>query len=545
MKVLKEHKWSLLGIFVLGIILMIPMIINPYHIGDDTPYHIGQVAAVEKSIESFGGFGNSIVPMVAKDYGYASRMLYPPLSHTVMGWMYHAVKQSGINITDVFKFTHVLILILSGISMYVLSFKLSKSKKIALFSSFIYMSFPYQLSDHYVRASMAECFLFPFLPMIFTGIISLFDGKVKSFYPFFVIGYVGAILSHFTIMLYFTVFLALFLLVYYKKVFRKEFLIPFCIATICVLGISLFYLETMVEFKLFSEIAVFQKNMMTQKVWSLLPWEFLPFSHYRDYITFGCSIIPFLLLVITIWKRKQFTFPKYSKGFIIFGVAVILVTSILFPWNKLPSILTMIQFSWRFMAFLAIIIAIFAPICLEKVHKKSSLFLLMILMIGVSLSEIHFQSDVLMNNNVEEVIESGAGLGWQREYLPMSVHRNNNYYEARSQDIIVLVGNARITNFETKTPNLSFHIDLKDKAIVELPRIFYYGYSLKMENGTQIPLKENEKAFVEAELTESGDYYLTYPGTLKKRCANFVSYFSIVASVVGYFGYLFLTRRKK
>lgn len=256
-KTIKKHKWSILGIFLMSVFLMGIFLLNPYHENDDTVYHIANIVSLKDSMNLHGLLGSPILPNLAGGFGYASHLLYPPLAHTVSAVVYFFLGQWGVDVTDCLKLVHFFVFFLSGIAMYEFAYKIHQDKKVAFFSSILYLSFPYHLSEHYVRDAMGELFVFPFIPMILSGVVSLLDGDKKAFYPLFVIGYVGAMLSHFTIMIYFTIFLAIFLLVYHKRVFKKEFLIPFSIATVSVLGISLFFLESMVEYKIHGHIAVF------------------------------------------------------------------------------------------------------------------------------------------------------------------------------------------------------------------------------------------------------------------------------------------------
>ena len=96
--------------------------------------------------------------------------------------------------------------------MYICSDRFSKNKLLAFIASVIYLSSSYHLNEIYVRDAEAESILFIFLPLVILGVKELLEGNKKWFYPCFIIGYVGGILSHFTMMIYVTIFLAITLL---------------------------------------------------------------------------------------------------------------------------------------------------------------------------------------------------------------------------------------------------------------------------------------------------------------------------------------------
>lgn len=543
MKKLSEHKWSILGIILFSVLLMMPMLLNPYQENDDTIYHVANVISLTDSIRMHGILGSPILPNLANGFGYASHLLYPPLSHTITAFVNCFFSNIGLSVTQSFQFVHVLVFLLSGITMYEFAYKLSKNKKIAFVSSLIYLSSPYHLSEHYVRDAIAELFVFPFLPMILSGVVSLLEGNKKAFYPLFVIGYVGGILSHFTLMIYFTIFLAIFLLIYYKKVFQREFLTHFSIATFSVLMICLFFLVPMVEYKIHGGIAVFLEGVMSWGVYgtSLWPHEYFPFVHFHDGVTFAFLLPTVILFLITCFQykhKKLKTFP-YAKGFAIMMLCCLFCSTKLFYFDLLPSLLYMIQFAWRLCAFVAIGAAIFAPLCLRNVSNKTLIFLVL-LFASFSLIEIHYRCDNEFIHSNEETVVSGAAMGWQHEYLPENAYRNEEYYENRNSEILVKKG-SRATILDSNVPNLKF--EAKKDSILELPRLYYIGYKLENDRGENVTIYENENGFVEVEIKEDGVYTLTYPGTKLDQISNVLSIVSVFGSILVYFLYLFSKKR--
>lgn len=530
MKKILEHKWSLIGILLFSLLLMMPLLLSPYHENDDTIYHVANVFSLTDSFKMHGLFGSPILPNLANNFGYASHLLYPPLSHTVTSVFYYFF--SNFSVTQIFQFVHVLVFILSGFCMYELAFKVSKNKKVAFVSSLIYLSSPYHLAEHYVRDALAELFVFPFLPMILSGVVSLLDGDRKKFFLLFVIGYVGGILSHFTLMIYFTIFLAIFLLVYSKKVFQKDFLKPFIIATFVVIGSCAFFLFPMIEYKIHGGIAVFLEGVMSWGVYgtSLWPHEFLPFANFHDGVSFSFLLPTVILFLITCYQYKRIESIQYAKGFMIMMLVCLFCTTKLFYFDLLPSLLYMIQFAWRFCAFLAIGAALFAPICLRNVSLKTLGFLFFLLA-SFSLIEIHFRCDNVFQHSKEETLVSGAAMGWQHEYLPENALQNEEYYETRNQEILVKKG-MKAEIIESSVPNLIF--EAQKDSILELPRLYYLGYELKNEQGEIIPYYENEMGFLEVEIGESGKYYLTYPGTKIAQIGKYISIITVIGYILGY-----------
>jgi len=534
MKNFKKHKWSLAIILFGAIILMLPMFLNPYHENDDSIYHLANILSVAESMKHHGLFGSPILPLLANDFGYASHLLYPPLAHTLTGLVYH-LSSSFLSLETVMKIIHFLVLLASGYAMYGLALKFNKNSKVACLSSLLYMTFPYQLSESYVRSALGESFLFIFLPLILSGLLSLLNGDKKRFYPLFVIGYVGGILSHFTVMIFATLFFAIFLLFYHKKVFKKEFLIPFIIASSFVLGITLFYLTPMIEYKIKGGIAVFMPNLMSQGIYytTLWPWQFLPTAWQNNEVSFHFTIISLILMGITIWKHKKITFPEYTKGLILVFIIFFIMITKAFYWDALPSILFMLQFAWRLVTFTGLAFVLIAPLCLLKTENKKIFGVLIIFILALSLGEIHFRNENLINVHTnEEIIASGSSIGWQQEYLPINAHESE-YWQTRDHEIHFQKGQGEISIIESQTPTLKFEVkNIQEEVILELPRFFYLGYTLENDQQEGIFIQENSNGFIETKISRNGIYTLKYKGTTFMKIANIISIVAIIMFIV-------------
>lgn len=533
-KKLKKHLLPIFLLILSALALMFIFITSPYHQNHDTVIHLANIEETKNAITIENLYPNEISKHIANDFGYGNRLFYPPLGYLTAGYSAKILDTTlGVGTLDTMKIVYTVSLLLSGFTMYFFSYKLLKSRKLAFLSGLIYMAIPYHLSDIYVRDAIAETFLFPFLPLILLGVYNLLEGNKKAFYPQFIIGYVGGILSHFTMMLYFTFFLAIFLLIYHKKVFKKDFLLPFILATILTILITGFFLESMLIHKLFGNYVAFQEGAMAGKIWGLgnYPWDFL-----LNYPTNGVNhsfpiLVSVLLLLVFLW-RKKLSFPKYTKGFITFGLLAYLMTTYLFPWDILPSSFRILQFPWRLETFLALIVSLYAPTALQNKSVKLVAFFACFILIN-SIAFTRFGSDTIYNL---ENRNYNDGMGWQMEYLPVKTKENLDYFNSRDHEIHTSDGTAFITLDDV--PNLNFSISsVTDTTIVELPRIYYFGYVLKDESGTTYKLEESPYGFLQVELTD-GNYYLTYEGTTLNKILKKVSLGTIVTSLVVYIGYL-------
>ena len=525
-KLLDKHYVMVIGIFLVALGLLLPLLVNEYHIGNDTMYHLATISSIKDLIKTnfLSGITGKILPNIGNGFGYGSRLFYPPIFHTCTAYLSYFLDTLGIGLTTSVKIFYLLTFFLSGITMYICSYRYTKKKSLSFIASVIYLASSYHLSEIYVRDAQAESLLFIFLPLIILSIKELLEGHKKWFYPCFIIGYVGGILSHFTMMIYVTIFLGITMLILYKKVFTKEFIIPFIKGCILVLLLSLFFFEPLFEHKLLGNYMVYKKWVMSLGVWHTTLWGIeyvLPIDSSGIYFYFSIVVI-ILMIYLLLRRRDIFREDKY-KLIGIFTLISFIMSTRYSPWKIMPYSLFMIQFGWRLVALVILGFSLMAPLSLEKSSRSLKLLCIIGIIIPGVLG-IHFANDSIFKE-----VDYTYGLGWQNEYMPVNLMDHKDYYDSRSHNVINMDTKEEVSVKEEDYPKISFSI--KDEGTYELPRIFYYGYSLVDESGEEITLKESENGFLEANL-EMGDYTLEFKGSLIYRVCSLISLGTLISIIV-------------
>lgn len=527
----KNNRIYVLGIIFVSILLFIPMFVNPYHINNDTLFHVANVDVLVKIINEnfFGGILEKIVPLIGNNFGYGTRLFYPQLSQTLLAYLTYFFQFINIDLINSMKIFHFLVFLISGIVMFYASNRFFKNSKLSFVSAIIYLTSSYHLNEIYVRDAEAESMVFIFLPLIITAIKELLEGNRKAFYYLFVIGYVGGILSHFTLMIYFTLLLGISMLFFWKKIFKKEFIVPFLKACALVFLLTAFFFEPLFEHKFLGNYRVYQKWVMSLGIQHTALWGFeyfVPFDY--DNIIFNLSIITIILLVALFkYHRKEFKNDNY-KLILIFSCLSLWLSTVYFPWIIMPYTLFMIQFGWRLVTFVILGISFIAPLALKNV-KKNSIFIIVI--VGLIISgflSIHYATEEIFSM---DKINYVYGMGWQREYLPVKTEENADYFNNRNEDVISDNKEATIKVLENNVPNLIFEVETKDIIEVEMPRLFYFGYYLEDQDGNFYEVYENEKGFLAAKV-KSGTYILTFKGSKAYQICFGISSLTLISIIV-------------
>lgn len=536
-------------LFIISIVLLFPLLNHNYFYGHDTGFHIANIVSLSEQLNWSNLFHLKILPIIANNFGYGTNIFYPNLPHFITALVYKYLPGSiftSIKITDFF------LIFFSGITMYTFMKKITKNKNLSFLSTLFYMTAPYKIYDYLYRDALAESFVFVFMPLIFLGIYYLLHQQYKKFYFYFVIGYVGLLNSHLIMSIYITIFLSIFLLIHLKNIWNKETIFRLLLATFLVILISLPFLIPLFTHMLNGNYVAFTKGEMSNRfgVYGnglflfqfLLGWKKIGF-HMINWLALGL-IIYFLYKLKKENKLKKLIKSNdlFSMGFICMFLGIWL-SSHLFPWFLLPNFLLMIQFPYRLGVLTSFGVSILSYFALNLWNSKK------IIVLSI-LSCILFASlPMVMQKYTKEDLNfynfSSVGMGYQEEYLPIRAKYNKEYFEHRNAEVLLLEGNADIQIIYNDTPDLTFTVKNTNYARLELPRLYYLGYTIKTNNKngdrTYLEYQESTNGFIEIEVEEDATIEVTYENTKLGRIGTNISIVTLFIFLI----YLLIKKEKK
>ena len=424
-------------LFCVIFLIMIPYIFsNKYIDGNDSNFHISNIFSIYTGMKQ--GVVSNVLPVIAHNFGYATRIFYPRLAHFSAALVTLIING---NVICGLKIIHFMAFFLSAVMMYKLVNKLFNHKLSAIISAIFYLSFPYMITETFVRDSIAESFIFIFVPMILLGLYELFHGDKKYFYLWFILGYVGLINSHLVLAVYFTAFAFIYLLLNIKKVFDKENLLALITSSTLILLLTATFTIPMLQHKSLNAYTVFKDDGMANGgsvAGSTMGFKdfFIqkPCAAYSD-ITYYLNLLGFGLAVYAIViNKKIFVKDEQNNFFKFLFIATIICTflmSKLCPWVIFPKTLLMIQFAWRLEAILLLLLSILAGSVFKTIENKKIRVVVVIITITFNVFTVYnaYNFDILKDRKLEDIDMSSYGMGWQREYLPTNTENNLEYFD--------------------------------------------------------------------------------------------------------------------
>jgi len=574
LKNLTEKKWFCYGLilFVSGLIC-IPLFSSQINLfQDDGVQHICRFIGTEKSwIE------NPIFPVIMSDFcnefGYSWNLFYSIFT----AYVPLLFRFFGASYLTCLKLFLYLVTALSGFTMFAFTKRVTKNEKIALLASIFYILFPYRITDMYMRIAIAELASFIFLPMVFHGIYAIFEDcqdkeKSKPLSLILVMGTVGLILTHTVITLYTAIFAFAYVVMQYKKI-NKKVIWQLGISLLLVLLLTAFFLVPLLEHRLATEYEVFQKGRMSRievlEYYKLDGWQLIYAQTQDNIFGIGFMLLIGVVFAIIAFKKKRIELEEKRQTifFLLLGFLCSLMTLKFFPFEKLPEILCMIQFTFRLLEFIGFFLSFVAAVGMIRLFPKfdtGDIVVMAVISFLILVPLNHWISydtngwkEELLYGAVPVTEETGrvhAGCA-SFEYLPTKAFQNLDYLIHREKGVVFLEGEAEIQG-EGKEENRTY-VKLtaqSNQLSVELPYIYYLGYTVKVRQAETgqwktIPTYESEKGFLATDLMdlEEGQNYeifVSYTGTKLMRISLMVSILTVLGIEIAYWLY-FRKKRKK
>lgn len=375
-----------------------------------------------------------------------------------------------------------------------------------------------------------------------------------------ILGSICLILTHTVIAMYTAIICFIYLLTQIKKLKNKKVIKKLITSLVFILLITSFFYVPLIEHKLSANYEVFKEGRMERTdvliafKLSFLELFITPKTNIMTYEIGLLSVVLLVLSPIVIKKVKQkcknTDFYRFYIFSLILGVVSIIMTLKIFPFEKLPSILKMLQFSFRMLEFSSFFFAFVASVnigvLLKKVKYKDIIVITIVLALLTCTFIPHLQfKDNIDENRLIETVPVTAQTGRVHagcasfEYLPSKAFENRAYIETRTDEVIVLKGSAQITNQTKENTNLICTIsNVVEETNIEFPYIYYLGYNVILEqNGeiTKLETYETENGFLGTTIPilENGAIKVCYKGTILMKVFAVISLLSTIV-LLGY-----------
>ena len=481
----QENETDFWLLVLLSLILSLPLLLpDSYGLAEDMFFHLSRIEGISQGIRS-GYFPVRDELYWLKNYGYGTGYFYPDL------FLYFPVllRLLGFSLLSTYKIFAVVCTFFSLLSFY-LTAKIIFRKRIAGLAASILFGFcAYRAIALFYRGAIGEIQAFIFLPLVVLGLYFLFSGEPERWWVF-ALGFWGLLSSHIISLTLAGITTVAFLLVHIRRIFRdRRILTGLLKAAAVVLLLGAGFLLPMAEQMngndlLMNLLVSTQRGGLTPNNINPVKNLFVFFHDWQyDANYFRCVYpgwmllgVPLMRLILLIRKNKV---PKAADVMLIWGIVLMLCSTDLLPWTHMVWLLNRIQFTWRLLAPVSVLLPVcgglfLAELCSERYAGAA----VGILAITCTVCTFPIYQDTIVNRTVPEdefIMQDNRVAGM--EYMPIGL--DPEFVDKNRDTVAVIPEDAEILSHKRRGLSFTFSFAYdgdEDTLTFTVPLIRYYGF---------------------------------------------------------------------
>ena len=261
-------------------------------------------------------------------------------------------------------------------------------------------------------------------------------------------------------------------------------------------------------------------------------------------VVFSFGIVMLFSILLTPFCIKKKKDDETYLNFLLLAILALYMCTKAFPWIIMPRFLTIVQFAWRleglFIFFISYIcaenIALISKMLKDNKNILSAVVIICAIICSfVSTTKFYVKDNLEKDRAYEQAtidLEKIGPYNINRDYLPVKAINNISYMQNREDKVLLLNEDGKVTIEDEQKDGLNLSFNAKDveNAILELPYIYYHGYTVKI-NDKQIATFESENGFVEIHLNEAGKVNVSYTGTVLEKIGFGISGITVIGLI--------------
>ncbi len=509
---------------------------------DDTEFHLLRLESLVDSIRH-GDLFPKIYPELYEGYGYAIPLFYCNFFLYIPA----ALCLLGVPLLVSYNFYNLLLIAATLFFSYHAAKKITGSTDAGFFFSALYTGSAYFAVDLLKRGAVGETQAFVFAPLVLLGIYNSVYGNSKRNYAL-VFGFLALALSHLLSLLLFSLFYLAFLILNIGRIIKEpKRLLHIALAACAVMVLGAFYLFPLAEQMLTTRFFAEWHTAVFHPIWETISLKNLFVTLGSTQSTACCIGVTMLLAFVLRFFFKPLPktgLEKFRDCCVVGGVFCLYAATAYFPWLRLDPYINIIQFPWRFFLPGTLLLAMAASIMLGallKDKKRASVMaacllccLLCVLQsLYISVPEFKYQQSPPISDAHAGILREGDAFELVDENY-LHINNDREFWAGRpfvpvSNYDDVLASNTR----ERTVTTVKFSGNTHEDAVLDLPLVYYLGYSAKTDDGAQLEIRPSEHGVLEVKLgaLPSGTITVAYTGTVIQHISPWISVASIAAAL--------------
>lgn len=535
-----------------------PMFMTYLYNGDDLCYHLARIEGIKDGILD-GQVPVIIMPEALKGNGYLNAM-YPYLFLYIGAFL----RICRVSIALSYKSVIFLSNLGAAVCAYFAFRSIAKSRRTVMLAVVLYTLMPYRFTNIFSRGDLGETLALTFWPLVIAGIYHIIFGDRKKWH-YLVIGFSGIMQSHILSAVYAAGFCIIAVLVFIVDVCKEKRYGEIVKAAGVTVLLNLWFIVPFLYYYFNEELGTdilrwsgyFEQSINPSNMTQTLS------LYNKQYFSLGLPLLGCLgiavLHLICDRTKKHTKLDGYLVFLLVMGCILTYMTTGYFPSMEicrrngfLNSIMTMLQFPWRFLGPACACILFAGGIWLSESEilkpYKNLVFALLIGLNLLTILSIPTDNSHMPYENVSATASKGheskmaanIGLFYPHEWRLSGIED-----EKLVTSVIVSDLNHVNVSGYIKNGTKAQAVYTADAAgtYIEMPVLNYAGYRAYDENGHRLGIIDGEQHRIRLELLGDGKehaIYLRFGPVAAFIIADVVSALSIAGIV-----YLYYRKRRR
>ena len=541
-------KFIKIIIFLFSLLVFLWPLTRPGLIaGHDTGARFVHVQMMAKALKD-GQFPVRWVEGPTKGLSHPLFNYYPPLFYYPPAILILL----GVGLVPAVYTTLALSAIIGWLGMYLFVKKLAGSLP-AVISASIFIFTPYRISQIYVRAAYGEFLATALIPWAFLGIYNLYNdyNRYNYYKNFLLLSFsLAAILTSHqpTFIMILPALLAWIGYLWIIRASRKEMLISFLAIGVALLLAASFVIPLIGESQFIRPVGLsagyfdFRQHFATigQLIYS--PWGYgVSQPGPNDGMSFQVGVLNWVVVAGAVGLLLYNLYKNYNRyNYYIFFLSLFLFSLFMSTSASLPiwerfSILSYIQYPWRYLAVSVLATSVLAGLVFYNLYNRYNhyknyillLFLFLPILFNLKyLAPAAYLSRDIFNFGSKNFPRTDALNGLEPSYFPARVSQINS--DPSIPRFRLVQGKAKIKSLTDKITFQEFSAQVTSPATIRINTHYFPGWQARIDNGKEVSLVtpgfNNPEGNMEITLTP-GNYKvsLQFTNTPIRRLANYLS----------------------
>lgn len=511
---------------ILGVALLAtsPMFSTYLYNGDDLCYHLARMEGIKDGILD-GQIPVIIMPDALQGNGYLNAM-YPYLFLYIGAFL----RICRVSIALSYKVVVFLANLGSAVCAYYAFKSVSKSRLTVILAVVLYTLMPYRFTNIFSRGDLGETLALTFWPLVIAGMYHVLLGDRKKWY-FLVLGFSGVLQSHILSAAFVMGFCLVSCLVFIVDVWKEKRYLEICKAAAFTILLNLWFLVPFLYYYFKEDLGTeilrwsgyFEQSINPSNLTQTIS------LYDKKYFTLGLPLLGCvgigILYLVCEKKENKTKLDRYLIYLFVLGCILTYMTTGYFPSLEmrksefLNSIMTMLQFPWRFLGPACTCFLFVGAFWLSKSEiLKPYKNLVFALLIGLNLLTVlsvpsdnsHMPYDdaaATASKGHDSKMAANIGIFYPHEW------RLGGIVDERLTTSVIVsdLNHVSVSNYNKEgTKAQVTYIADANETYLELPILNYSGYRAYDENKQRLEIVEGSQQRIRIMLSGDGQEHQIY-----------------------------------